>query len=138
MELQNRLQIATEKRKKGYNCAQSVLCPFADRYGISEEILLKISEGFGGGIAGSKGTCGAVTAMVMLVGLENADGNVQRPATKQQTYKIAKGLMDQFEEKNGSIICRELKGIETGEILRSCDGCINDAIEIFCKYIDEK
>ncbi len=138
MKLQERLEVAQQKRKNGYNCAQAVICSFADRYGVDEDILLKISEGFGGGIAGSKATCGAVTAMVMLTGLENADGNVQKPATKQATYKIAKGLMDQFEEKNKSIICKELKGIETGEVLRSCDGCISDAIEIFSKYIDEK
>ena len=38
--------------------------------------------------------------------------------------------MRRFEEKNGSVFCRELKGKDTGVVLRSCAGCIEDAAEI--------
>ena len=36
---------------------------------------------------------------------------------------------------NESVICRELKGVETGTVLRSCTGCIEDAVKIVEKYI---
>ena len=35
-----------------------------------------------------------------------------------------------FQKKNGSLICKELKGVETGCPLRSCGDCIADAAEI--------
>ena len=38
--------------------------------------------------------------------------------------------MKRFEEKNGSTICRDLKGVDTGKVLRTCPGCIEDAVEI--------
>ena len=126
MKTEERKQIAIESRKRGYSCSQAVTCAFKDRYGIDESTLLKISEGFGGGIAGTKGVCGAVTAMVLLAGLENADGNTEKVTSKQDTYKIGSEFMDAFEEKNGSVICSKLKGLDGGEMLRSCNGCIED------------
>lgn len=138
MKTEERKRIAIESRKRGYSCSQAVLCAFKDRYDIDESTLLKISEGFGGGISGTKNTCGAVTATVILAGLENADGNVEKVSSKQDTYKIGSGFMNAFEEKNGSVVCRELKGLDGGEMLRSCNGCIEDAIEIVSKYIGEE
>lgn len=138
MKTEERKQIAIESRKRGYSCSQAVTCAFKDRYGIDESTLLKISEGFGGGIAGTKGVCGAVTAMVLLAGLENADGNTEKVTSKQDTYKIGSGFMDAFEKKNGSVICSKLKGLDGGEMLRSCNGCIEDAIEIVSKFIGEE
>ena len=138
MKTEERKQIAIESRKRGYSCSQAVTCAFKDRYGIDESTLLKISEGFGGGIAGTKGVCGAVTAMVLLAGLENADGNTEKVTSKQDTYKIGSGFMDASEEKNGSVICSKLKGLDGGEMLRSCNGCIEDAIEIVSKFIGEE
>jgi hypothetical protein len=41
-----------------------------------------------------------------------------------------KEAIEKFEQKNKSIICKEIKGVETGEVLRSCDGCIEDAVAI--------
>lgn len=138
MKIKERQEIAIESRKKGYNCAQAVVCAFKDRYDIDESQLLKMSEGFGGGVAATKSICGAVTAMVMLAGLENADGNVEKNTTKQQTYAAGSDFMAKFEEMNKSIICRELKGLDTKVMLRSCNGCIEDAVQIVCEYIGEK
>ena len=47
-------------------------------------------------------------------------------------------VQKEFEEKNGSGICSELKGINTGKVLRSCDGCVADAAEIAEKYLYSK
>ena len=39
-------------------------------------------------------------------------------------------MTEAFRTKNQSVICRELKGVDTGTVLRSCDGCIEDAVRI--------
>lgn len=115
---------------KKYNCAQAVACAFSKEANVDISTLFKACEGLGLGMGGMCGTCGAVSGAVMLAGFVNSDGAVDNPGTKADTYKISKEITNRFEEKNGSLICKELKGIETGTVLRSCPGCIEDAVEI--------
>ncbi len=123
----DRVQKAIDNHKKGYNCAQAVLCAFADKTDLTEEQLFKISEAFGGGMGGTKGVCGAVTAMVMLAGIEKSAGINALPETnKLESYAFASELMQKFEDKNTTLMCSILKG----ENVRSCDGCIEDAVKI--------
>ena len=121
--IEERVAEIKDKHTRGYNCAQIVLCSYAEELGIDEETLFRISEGFGAGMGGMMQTCGAVTAMFMALGLANSSGDLQRE------------LAAEFEKKNGSIVCRELKGIDTGKVLRSCDGCIEDGIRILGEYL---
>ena len=51
-----------------YNCAQCVLCAFADRMGISEEEAFRLGAHFGGGMK-MGGTCGAITSGRMVLGM---------------------------------------------------------------------
>ena len=133
--IEERVAEIKDKHTRGYNCAQIVLCSYAEELGIDEETLFRISEGFGAGMGGMMQTCGAVTAMFMALGLANSSGDLQACDTKPQTMKKVRELAAEFEKKNGSIVCRELKGIDTGKVLRSCDGCIEDGIRIRGEYL---
>ena len=133
--IEERVAEIKDKHTRGYNCAQIVLCSYAEELGIDEETLFRISEGFGAGMGGMMQTCGAVTAMFMALGLANSSGNLQVCDTKPQTMKKVRELAAEFEKKNGSSVCRELKGIDTGKVLRSCDGCIEDGIRILGEYL---
>ena len=133
--IEERVAEIKDKHTRGYNCAQIVLCSYAEELGIDEETLCRISEGFGAGMGGMMQTCGAVTAMFMALGLANSSGDLQACDTKPQTMKKVRELAAEFEKKNGSIVCRELKGIDTGKVLRSCDGCIEDGIRILGEYL---
>ncbi|MBO5092967.1 MAG: C_GCAxxG_C_C family protein [Lachnospiraceae bacterium] len=115
---------------KRYNCCQAVACAFAEESGVPLETLFRAGEGFGLGMGCMECTCGAVSGAVMLAGFTRSDGNTDAPATKAETYKLAREIVTKFIEKNGSMICKELKGIETGKALRSCQGCIEDAVEL--------
>lgn len=122
----DRRKNAVEKHKKRYNCAQAVLCAFADTTDFTEDELFRLSEGFGFGM-GTMGVCGAVSAMVFLAGLKNSLGLEKLPETnKLKSYACAKEMIEEFEKMNKSIICSRIKG----EKLRSCDGCIEDAVRI--------
>ena len=123
----NRAEKAIENHKKGYNCAQAVICAFADRTEFTEDQLFKLSEAFGGGMGGTQGVCGAVSAMVMLAGLEKSFGTDEIPKTnKVESYAFGRKLMEEFEKRNQTVVCARLKG----EGIRSCDGCIEDAVKI--------
>ena len=54
-------------------------------------------------------------------------GDLEKPVSKGKTYQFSRAITAKFREKNGSLVCRDLKGIETGTPLRSCEGCILDA-----------
>lgn len=133
--MSDRVAKAAELHKKGYNCAQAVACAYCDLFGADEKEVFRMTEGFGLGMGDMKCTCGAVTGAVVLAGLKNSDVQLDAPKTKGSTYKIAKQLTAAFKEKNQSVICADLKGVETGEMLRSCPGCIEDACRIVEEYL---
>lgn len=133
----NRLEQAAKYHKKGYNCSQSVACAFCDRMGMDEETVFKMTEGFGFGVSDSYGTCGAVTGMAVVLGAVNSSANLEMPNSKAATYQKVSALNAKFREKNHSTICRELKGMDSGNMLRSCDGCIEDAVRILSEYFGE-
>jgi C_GCAxxG_C_C family probable redox protein len=133
--MSDRVAKAAELHKKGYNCAQAVACAYCDLFGADEKEVFRMTEGFGLGMGDMKCTCGAVTGAVALAGLKNSDVQLDAPKTKGSTYKIAKQLTAAFKEKNQSVICADLKGVETGQMLRSCPGCIEDACRIVEEYL---
>ena len=129
---------ANEYHDRGYNCAQSVACAFCEKLGRDERQVFEIMEGFGLGMGTMNDTCGAVSAMAAVVGMDASDGNLDKPATKKATCRQVGRLTEKFAEKNGSTVCRELKGVDTGKALRSCSGCIIDAAELLEEYFREK
>jgi len=129
MEKNKRIELAVENHKKGYNCAQAVACAYRDEFGIDEKTLFRMAESFGLGM-GDMDACGAVTAMAMVVGMKESDGNLESPGTKKVCYAKMKSLIDEFKKMNGTINCREIKGVDTGKVLRSCTGCVEDAVLI--------
>ena len=120
---------------KGYNCAQAGACSFCDEFGVDQETMFKISEAFGLGM-GMMDMCGAVTGMLMVIGMENSVGNLDgNKPSKGDTYKKAREYAEKFKEKNSTFYCRELKGVATGTPLVPCAQCIADAVELTEQYL---
>ena len=136
--MENRAAKAIENHNKGYNCAQSVACAYCDAAGMDEETMFKVMEGFGLGMGGTYGTCGAVTGAIAVLSMRNSSGNLETPDSKGGAYKIVREVTEEFIEKNDSLVCRELKGIDTGRLLRSCPGCIEDAAEILAEILTKQ
>ena len=124
-----RAERAQSLHNKGYNCAQAVVCAYCDLFGLDEETAYKMADGFGLGM-GMMDTCGALSAAFMLAGMQGSKGTEHPGETKAQTYKTTKMLAAAFREKNGTYLCRELKGIADGKMRRSCPGCIEDACSL--------
>jgi C_GCAxxG_C_C family probable redox protein len=133
----DRVEKAMEYHARGYNCCQAVVCAFGDKTGLPEEEAFKLSEALGFGVSDSYGTCGAVTGMALVMGMVSSTGHLAAPDSKAATYKKTRALNEKFRAKNGSTICRDLKGMETGQPLRSCNGCIQDAVELLSEYFGE-
>lgn len=106
------------------NCAQAVLVPFGIKAGLSETQCLKIAAAFGGGIAKTGATCGAVTGAVMALGLAGTgEGN-----SKKHSYDRSFKFMQMFEEKFGSTQCSVLTGAkQDGDTKHYCDKFVQGA-----------
>jgi C_GCAxxG_C_C family probable redox protein len=91
-----------------YNCAQCVLHVFED-LGLDQETALKITRGFGGGMGGSGGTCGAVTAAYIAIGLKLPFDPANPGQHKKRISTLIAEFNKQFNASHGSLICRELK-----------------------------
>ncbi|MBQ4284408.1 MAG: C_GCAxxG_C_C family protein [Lachnospira sp.] len=100
---------AEEYFRKGFNCSQSVFAAFADRYGISEEMALKLSASFGGGLARMREVCGCVSGMALVAGLETGSFTEYDKEGKAKNYELMQHLAEEYKKvSGGSIICREL------------------------------
>ncbi len=128
--MSERIKLADELHRKGYNCSQSVAVACADLVDVPKETLFKATEGFGFGMGTMDGTCGALTGALLIAGLKNSTGNLESPKSKGATMKISKAMLTNFREKSGAIICRELKGVDTGKMLCSCPDCIKHGVEV--------
>ena len=133
--MNTRVEETIKKHNNGYNCAQAVACTYCDLVGIEEATMFKMTEALGLGMGCMNGTCGAVSGACILAGLKTSTGNLKQPNSKAQSYKLSREIVTQFENQNHSSICKELKGVETGKVLRSCPDCIKDAAAIVEKLL---
>ena len=134
---------AEELFRSGYNCSQSVLGVFCDDLGMDFNTAMKISEGFGGGMGRMRLTCGAVSGMVMVISMLKSSGSKDKDS-RSEVYSSVHTMCDLFAEKNGSIICGDLLGLNKTPVYnprpdertdsyykkRPCIDCIKDCVEI--------
>lgn len=98
--------------KDGYNCAQSVFAAYSEDLGIPFETALKLSSSFGGGMGRLREVCGTVSGMFMVVGMKYGYSDPNDGKAKEEHYRLIQALAKRFEQENGSIICRELLGLD--------------------------
>ncbi|MBR4457117.1 MAG: C_GCAxxG_C_C family protein [Solobacterium sp.] len=120
-------ELAVHLKHTGFNCAQSVLCAFQEESGLSEEVLKKAGASFCAGMGGMNGTCGALVAAELLLGLCRYEG--------KPLLKDAEAIYDRFARKCGATICRTLKGADTGLVLADCDTCVKEAAAIVAEQV---
>ena len=128
--MKTRVEETIARHDKGFNCAQAVACTYCDLVGVDEETMFRMTEALGLGMGGMQGTCGAVSGACVLAGMKRSTGNLEAPNSKAESYKLSREITQKFLERNGSLTCKDLKGVETGKVLRSCPDCIRDAAAI--------
>ena len=133
----------------GYNCSQSVFAAFCDVTGVDEDTALRLSSSFGGGIGRLREVCGALSGMLMAAGILYGYSVPGDYDVKSRHYALVQELASRFRQKTGSIICRELLGLEgasdpvspvrDAEFFRTrpCPRIIPIAAEILDEYIKE-
>ncbi len=130
------------KEGGGFNCSQAVFAALAPIFDLEVKTATQVAAAFGGGIARTGGTCGAVTGALMALGLTYGATEASDLESKKLTYSKASEFLDQFRERHGTCQCRELVGCDIGtkeglkfmkENKIAATKCVNyicDAVEI--------
>lgn len=92
----------------GYNCAQSVFAAFSQEMGLTQPEALRMASGMGGGLGGLRMTCGAVSAMAMVLGALRGYDDAADYEGKKQLYADIQRLHEQFIAQHETSNCREL------------------------------
>lgn len=138
----NRKELALERFRGDYNCAQSVLSVFAEKYGLAESDAFRIAWPFGGGMGRLQKTCGAVTGAYMAIGLIWGAKRPETDEEKEKVYQIVRQFTARFEARHGATDCLTLlgrdistpegrqKAKDDGLIAGRCEKYVADAVEI--------
>ena len=153
-DLEERIQRAVENFMSGYGCSQSVVAAFADLYGLDDIMAKRIAAGFGGGVGRMRMMCGTVSALVILVGLDCGQTEGSDREGKSACYKAVQELLEEFKQRNGSIICANLLGLNGCPVVkntympdernaeyykqRPCAKKVESAARIFAEYLQKK
>lgn len=128
--------------ESGFNCSQSICATYGPRYGLDKETCLRIASPFGAGLGYQQEICGAVTGSCMVIGLKHGYIDAADALSKGTTYGLVGELVKQFKSRHGSIICRDLLGVdiatdeglmkalETNIFRTVCPRFVRDAAEI--------
>lgn len=99
----------------GYNCTQAVTIAFAEALGLDEQTAARSSCGFGGGMGRMREVCGTFSGIVMVLSQLYGYSDPKDTVTKKELYEKIRALAARFKQDNGSIICRELLGLDKPE-----------------------
>ncbi|MBR3224258.1 MAG: C_GCAxxG_C_C family protein [Atopobiaceae bacterium] len=117
MTADERAQMARNNFLQGYNCSQSVVLAFPDilaQAGIEPSVAARLASPFGGGMGRMREVCGAVSGMLMILGLAEGYDEAKAFLAKKELYQKVQTLCGRYREENGSIVCRELLGLSKG------------------------
>lgn len=103
---------ARELFMQGHNCSQSVAAVFSKEMGLSQDLVMRMSSGFGAGFGRLREVCGAFSGAVLVLGTLYGS---QDPAKKTEIYKVVQEMAEESRRENGSIVCKELLGLAKPE-----------------------
>lgn len=112
-----------------YNCAQSVVIPFAEAAGLDGEAARRIAANFGAGMKRAS-VCGAITGGLMALGLFG----LEDPTSVGTYYKR---LRDNHQNR---LDCSELLQINKelgGEKKAHCDGMVLECVALVEELLRE-
>jgi C_GCAxxG_C_C family probable redox protein len=131
----------------GYLCSQSVLMTYAELFDLDSGTAARLAAPFGGGVARRGETCGAVNGAFLVLGLKYGHYSADDLESKEKTYQSVQQFISQFQERNGTIKCNKLLGLDINspEGLQSaydaqlfvtrCPRFVGDAMEILDRLL---
>ncbi len=118
--------------RQGFTCSQAVLLGFAQDFGLDRDVALRISQGFGAGIARTDGICGALSGAIMVIGLRYGRIRADDAAAKEKTYAVVREFLQEFKTCHGSVACTDLLGYNLSNPQQVAEAKKNNAVKARC------
>lgn len=96
----------------GYNCSQAIMLAFSDIHQLDEKVALAMSSSFGGGMGRLREVCGGMSGIFMVLGVLYGYDDPKNPQAKKEHYERIQHCAAEFKNIHGSIVCRELLGLD--------------------------
>lgn len=103
-----RIDMALYTFGQGFSCSQAVLEAFAADLDLDVESARRVAGAFGGGMARTGETCGAVTGALMAIGLKHGMTDIARPEDKKRTTDLAQDFLHRFQQCQRGLTCKAL------------------------------
>ena len=105
---------AVARLTEGFGCSQALFATYAPQFGMDREIALKLSGAFAGGLGRTGEVCGALTSALMIIGLKYGRTRADDKETQLVTNSKVKEFIEKFKSQHGSMLCRDLLGVDVG------------------------
>ena len=141
------VRLARENFGRLFNCAESTSKAVADHFNVGRCGFPRAASAFGGGLARTGGTCGAVSGTLMGIGLLYGRDEGGDHRHLDRVYAMVRDFNDEFTRRFGSTLCRELLkcdiGTDRGRLeakkrklfVRKCPDLVAGAMEILADII---
>lgn len=96
----------------GYNCSQAVALAFGDLLNMDDNTIARLTSGFGGGMGRMREVCGSVSGAAFVLSVLKGYDDPKDNESKKALYEIIQKVGNEFKEQNGSVVCRELLGLD--------------------------
>lgn len=107
-----------------YHCCEAIVLAVSEYFGYKNELLLKISSPFNGGLIGNGAACGSLIAAYLCMGIFR--GRASENESRDGYCEPAKRIFQKFCQKYGSPNCRDITGYDHKD---------PQAVELFAKKI---
>ena len=111
------------RRSHVCNCCQAVVAVLTE-----DSRLIEAAAPFGGGMGNTQGPCGTLIGAYLAAGARTGG---------KGTARYTRQMWEKFRDQSGAIVCRDLKGLDTGVVLCSCEQCVRNGVMVFRDVMGE-
>jgi C_GCAxxG_C_C family probable redox protein len=106
----NNIERTVDLFSNGMICAQAVLTVFGEPHGLDLDMVTKLGRPLGGGMGHAGLTCGAISAAVLILGLEK--DHPDESEARKVSFQHVQQLFRRFKELHSSTECKDLLGAD--------------------------
>ena len=132
-----------------YNCSQSTMKAILVGMDMDFDQIMPLAAGLGAGVAHQGTVCGAVSGAIAALGVVESSLHIDALEQKEAAYSSGEEFVRRFKQKNDTILCNKLTGIEMsnlrarqeamkeGIFSKVCPSFVSDAVRIALEIATE-
>jgi C_GCAxxG_C_C family probable redox protein len=101
---------AGELYEGNYHCCEAIVLAVSEHFDCKDDLLLKISTPFGGGMTSNGAVCGSLIAAYLCMGIFK--GRASENESRNNACEPANRIFNKFCQKYGSPNCRDITGYD--------------------------